>query len=234
MTTTTRRGRHRVDLTQRKSCAVCGTEFAPIAGRSHQQWAQARYCSRRCANTAKARRQRPGLAAQRGWATAWESHRRADDLRDIRQWRARQARRQRRIARATRPLAPPRRFVGSTCEACGETWVQYANRVDSRLCSTCTKRKWQGDHRQRARRYGATYQHVARHAIFAADGHRCQICGSKTSGVWPAPTSATIDHIVPLARGGHHVPENLQTACLSCNVRKGAGTANDQLRLATA
>ncbi len=30
-----------------------------------------------------------------------------------------------------------------------------------------------------------------------------------------------VDHIVPKARGGRNVPENLQPSCLSCNLAKG-------------
>lgn len=32
----------------------------------------------------------------------------------------------------------------------------------------------------------------------------------------------TIDHIVPLSRGGEHTIENLTTACWTCNCSKGA------------
>lgn len=32
----------------------------------------------------------------------------------------------------------------------------------------------------------------------------------------------TIDHVIPLARGGSNIPANLRPACLRCNSRKGA------------
>lgn len=34
--------------------------------------------------------------------------------------------------------------------------------------------------------------------------------------------NATLDHVVPLSRGGSHNPGNLVSACLSCNQRKGS------------
>ena len=56
---------------------------------------------------------------------------------------------------------------------------------------------------------------LSRKEIFARDGHACQYCGR--TGV-----SLTIDHIVPKSRGGDTWTwENLVTACMACNHRKG-------------
>ncbi len=51
-------------------------------------------------------------------------------------------------------------------------------------------------------------------AVFRRDSFTCQIC--KTPG-----GNLTCDHIVPERRGGPTTLENLQTACHSCNSRKG-------------
>lgn len=48
--------------------------------------------------------------------------------------------------------------------------------------------------------------------VFARDGHRCVFCG--------ATDNLTLDHRVPLARGGSNKVSNLQTACLRCNHAK--------------
>lgn len=56
---------------------------------------------------------------------------------------------------------------------------------------------------------------LSRKEIFARDGHACQYCGR--TGV-----PLTIDHIVPKSRGGDTWTwENLVTACMACNHRKG-------------
>ena len=52
-----------------------------------------------------------------------------------------------------------------------------------------------------------------RQAIFRRDHHTCQYCGSKQN--------LTIDHVMPRARGGQDTWENLVTACVTCNNRKG-------------
>jgi 5-methylcytosine-specific restriction endonuclease McrA len=57
--------------------------------------------------------------------------------------------------------------------------------------------------------------------IIARDGLSCSICGKLLS-----EQEATIDHIIPLARGGHHRAENAQIACVKCNREKGEKLIN--------
>lgn len=56
----------------------------------------------------------------------------------------------------------------------------------------------------------------SRHNIYVRDSSRCQYCGRRF------PTSElSLDHVVPLSRGGATSWENVVCACLPCNVRKG-------------
>ena len=55
---------------------------------------------------------------------------------------------------------------------------------------------------------------VLRTAVFERDAYRCVFCGS-----WH---DLTLDHIIPMAKGGGDVAENLQTLCRRCNCGKGA------------
>lgn len=50
-----------------------------------------------------------------------------------------------------------------------------------------------------------------RRSVFARDGHRCQYCGG---------AAESIDHVVPRAKGGKHIWENVVAACRRCNVAK--------------
>lgn len=56
-------------------------------------------------------------------------------------------------------------------------------------------------------------------ALFNRYGGRCCICGRVVALDKPmqAPDRATIDHIIPLSKGGTSDPENLQLACFPCN-----------------
>lgn len=75
-------------------------------------------------------------------------------------------------------------------------------------------------------------ERVYRARIFERDNWTCQLCGSKVDKrlKWPHPKSATIDHILPLANGGQHVPENCQLAHFICNSTR-SNTGEAQLRL---
>jgi len=59
--------------------------------------------------------------------------------------------------------------------------------------------------------------------IFERDSWKCQLCGDAVDRKlrWPDPMSASLDHIVPLSRGGVHIPSNTQCSHLVCNVRRG-------------
>lgn len=52
-----------------------------------------------------------------------------------------------------------------------------------------------------------------RKRIYERDGNRCLNCGSTDN--------LSIDHIIPLSKGGKTIIQNLQTLCLTCNLRKG-------------
>lgn len=77
--------------------------------------------------------------------------------------------------------------------------------------------------RRKALKRGATGAgSFKREDIFKRDGYMCMLCWCPIDmdAQYPDPRSATIDHIIPLARGGAHTPENAQAACARCNIRK--------------
>jgi 5-methylcytosine-specific restriction endonuclease McrA len=57
---------------------------------------------------------------------------------------------------------------------------------------------------------------LTRKAIYERDGYLCCYCGQEL-----APTHLTLDHVVPLSKGGQKTWENLVTCCESCNFKKG-------------
>lgn len=57
---------------------------------------------------------------------------------------------------------------------------------------------------------------LSRQNIFLRDSHTCQYCYQKFN-----EKKLTIDHVVPLSKGGRHEWTNVTTACSKCNNRKG-------------
>ena len=51
-------------------------------------------------------------------------------------------------------------------------------------------------------------------AVFDRDHYTCQHCGARKG--------LTVDHIVPVSKGGTNDPDNLRTLCGPCNSSKGA------------
>lgn len=60
---------------------------------------------------------------------------------------------------------------------------------------------------------------VSRKEILRRDEHQCQYCGNRKQ--------LTIDHIIPLSRGGKHIWNNVAIACACCNRRKGNKTPEE-------
>jgi len=72
------------------------------------------------------------------------------------------------------------------------------------------------------RRQHAVTVPFTRANIYLRDGHTCQYCGGSFSS-----EDLTFDHVVPAAQGGRRCWENIVTACVDCNRRKGARTPEE-------
>lgn len=128
------------------------------------------------------------------------------------------------------------RMIPTPCEVCGTTVMRAPH---SRYRTVCTSRcrsilvwgrpegatavTWEDWAPTRARKAGATIVHrVSRDEVGERDGWVCQACHIPTNrDADPLhPDAPTIDHTVPLSKGGQHTMTNLQVLCYSCNSRK--------------
>ncbi|MFD7109169.1 HNH endonuclease [Streptomyces microflavus] len=59
--------------------------------------------------------------------------------------------------------------------------------------------------------------------VHTRDGWTCQLCRLPIDPdvAWPHPESPSVDHVIPLSRGGTHALSNVQSAHLGCNSSKG-------------
>jgi 5-methylcytosine-specific restriction endonuclease McrA len=70
---------------------------------------------------------------------------------------------------------------------------------------------------------------VSLHAQHKKYNGKCQICGRKVvMANSHQENMATVDHVVPLSKGGLHVEENLQLACWKCNTEKSDTITKDR------
>lgn len=60
---------------------------------------------------------------------------------------------------------------------------------------------------------------VLRQQLFERDRWLCHYCGEQVQ-----VHNATLDHLVPVSKGGSGIPENLATCCLLCNSIKSGKT----------
>lgn len=107
------------------------------------------------------------------------------------------------------------------CEDCGETWLNlFAQRTRCQPCFDSNRRARVA--LRRAAQRGADGNRIDPLDIFGRDGWVCQLCADPVLPFvrWPHPRSASIDHTVPISRGGPHVESNLQLAHLGCNAAK--------------
>jgi 5-methylcytosine-specific restriction endonuclease McrA len=114
------------------------------------------------------------------------------------------------------------------CQGCGETYASQTPR--SIYCSQCNKHRTR-DHRQAVRRSGQT---IIPRIVHERDVWHCQMCGRATPERLRGTTNSrapVVDHRVPIAIGGAHTYDNVQTACWKCNARKGAHGTTGQLPL---
>jgi len=103
------------------------------------------------------------------------------------------------------------------------------------------QRRWYAANRDRVREYRRQYREANRDAIRTANNkrkamHRGAEVNDLTGAEWTTikaaygqrcaychikPKRLTQDHVIPLAKGGHHTASNVVPACQPCNSRKG-------------
>jgi hypothetical protein len=84
-------------------------------------------------------------------------------------------------------------------------------------------RAW--NQRRRAMRAGNGFEPYDRLDIFERDGWVCQLChkGVDPTLEWPDPMARSIDHTIPVSKGGPDGPGNVRLTHLHCNLSRHDG-----------
>jgi 5-methylcytosine-specific restriction endonuclease McrA len=120
----------------------------------------------------------------------------------------------------------------SFCPICGEEFTQRG--CKRKYCSPfCSIKAEEGVYRRNAltrnalRKTNGKVEVINPKEIFERDGWCCQLCGQKvdkslykTKGTKRYANAPSLDHIIPLSRGGEHTKINVQCAHYLCNCKK--------------
>jgi 5-methylcytosine-specific restriction endonuclease McrA len=109
-----------------------------------------------------------------------------------------------------------------SCKQCGIEYTSIRKDAGAYCSRKCTLKyaKKNREHIARAsRKIGGGFSDVD---VFKAAKWKCTICGIKVHQATGqhSETQATIDHVVPMSKGGLHVWGNVQCACQRCNASK--------------
>ena len=205
-------------------CIVCGREFKGYS------WRKSKYCSMACRD--------------KDWHNAHANDCRLSDERKQRTQESNERKRlERRVIallkqsikqRTPKPEKPQRLPVIRMCNECGCEFVASSSR--NIYCShVCYKRA--NNRISTARKDRRLHQNgkpdlsITLAKLYERDGGRCRVCGIvcdwhdinvKEDGVMIAgETYPSVDHVLPVAKGGKHEWSNVQLLCRHCNSIKG-------------
>lgn len=123
------------------------------------------------------------------------------------------------------------------CSVCQEALPRDST-LHRRYCEACNldRRRVRGrdyGNRRRVAMLSREHEHIDSLEIYERDGWKCRLCYRKVNPKlrWPHPKSASLDHILPIAKGGGHVRTNVHLAHLACNASKRDRGSGEQLML---
>lgn len=210
-------------------CRCCGKTFKKKTSSRNA----GKYCSRECAFRhsphfrVKSERKAARAVADgfRYWAQHWRKCCRCDCT-----FFANTGSRRICTARCKPPKPIVQVLFLRACGCCGQEMVTTSR--GQRTCRACRvlnekQSRKASKHLRRARmKSNGPFERIKPRDVFERDGWRCGLCGRMCNrrATVPNPMAATLDHVVPLSKGGSHTMDNVQCACFACNTRKSDRT----------
>jgi len=159
------------------------------------------------------------------------------------------------VAQASRKGWPSSKIYIVECEQCAGLFI--SRRHGTTVCSAkCRRDRWNrydnwryhnqperkvylnaASHARRAHKLGLGNTHITLTYLIQRDGGKCRatVCHFRSRKVAKlgtrGPRQPTIDHIVPLSRGGTHTLDNTHLTHYRCNLSKNNRGGGEQLLL---
>lgn len=122
------------------------------------------------------------------------------------------------------------------CRTCGKV---FESKWGKTFCSDQCKRKWANRSREkkrsartkRAKSNGKYDSSITLEKLFKRDKGECYICGKKLNPdtYYNDPLAPTIEHVIPIIKGGTHTWDNVRLACRACNNAKGTKLSQEYI-----
>lgn len=122
------------------------------------------------------------------------------------------------------------------CYQCHKEFDPAPGSIHWKYCSDKCRNKFTRRNQRRAREareWGTASETFSDKSIFERDGYLCCVCGMPVrTDVRPCHyQAATIDHIIPLSRGGSNMRGNIQTVHFICNSIKSNRLPSEMVRV---
>jgi len=196
-------------------CMICGATFT-------QSNTLQKTCSDACrSEMARQReRERQREKTHRGMTDAeWEDH-----IKQVREENWQKA--QEALRRKPRKPKPVKQIHAGICAVCGEMFTTL-NPVQKTCSKECGKRYNYARKQRRVPKDKLIDKDITLEALYRRDSGVCYLCGGMCD--WNdrdaehnrcGATYPSIDHVIPLAKGGTHAWDNVRLAHLGCNIAK--------------
>lgn len=120
------------------------------------------------------------------------------------------------------------------CRYCGIKKHFKTRAKKRKYCSKRCEKRYDKQNREHLRRANGPVDIIGLKTLAKKSNYLCALCGVKC--VHPTSLNAnneySMDHIIPLAKGGTHTWDNVQLACRQCNgLKSDSILPNTQLRL---
>lgn len=133
-------------------------------------------------------------------------------------------------------LEKKKRWRFKKCKYCERWHYRYKSVYCSENCSTKAKRLYdelrKSERLERARKNGQFDADIDIYKLIERDGGHCYLCGDDVLFAchYNDPKYPTIEHVIPIAKGGTHSWGNVKVACRECNTRKSTTLIDDFMK----